>query len=572
MENTYLDATVVNNILNTKDVDKLIRFSSAFTRYYRNKPWETPLVKVEDFVGKAEIFSSKILSTKFPHSSPYHRDRSYSVEHSGHRKFFDYFPSLKFDFDGFIVAGGSATSRCYVNSSCHYEPIINQDADIFVLKTTEKECNAVEKNIENRIKAAGERGFLTIKNLYSTTLIGTREEDMEDGEKIQIIKRGYRNAAQVLAMFDLPSCKFGFDGNDFFCTLDGAIALHLGINIVDSEVASPSFWSRLKKYQGRGFIIICPPLEIQNIKTIKLSGVTLETFDDYKSTPFSVTADLKDKEISDYCDITINLKAHSSLILQSAIKHDAKGIYLLRKEGNLKYFTLDSDNFLRFNVYGYLLKILYTDWFNTRARTALRCEKKFKFYWGEIFYPKALELRAKIQAIVYEDSFDPSILNILIGMDLDMCHLNISECFTDYHELIKERAKELQDRIDNAYEEIKKEKWILENPGQQFRGAFNPTIVTPREFWSDVSAKKHQSWKPFSTVFKREQKFTLLCIRKYYPTSFPGFLPKDVFLELVKVGGYIDQEYLRDVFSTGNLNKSTGEQLQSHDYWSEDWW
>ena len=567
------------------DLETTIRASLGITRQYRKTPWLTPLVRISDIPTDL---------------APNHKPEDFGNIPVGHqtRNFVLYSPEeaesafvRKWDClydenipyrDEFMVAGGAVVGACI--SPTHYEE--GGDADIFILSPTQEGCTTIEKRIHTALKTVdedGEGGLRTEMNsIFALTMITNSEQ------KVQIIRRGYcahenGGMAQVLAMFDLSSCKFGYgrlgcEGpdchcerntrNEIFCTLDGAIALFHGINIVNWEVESPSFWSRMEKYSKRGFRVVYPGLNMTPGQIIRLQeGKVRLTSDGQGQVKLELFPVKYAKTESDYEGFQLNFsKINNKCILDAAVRKDPRGIYFYRKAGHdggwhaLKIRTLLKRK----------LRIVQPGELGTGVH--IPTEERFKFLWGPERYSEALILRAQILGAIAQflntknneldvllKDFHPGEASQQVGRDI---WDEIGRLRGEYIKLLKARAREVQDYINSVYSRIIEEKYLLEQPGQQFYGAFNKIIRNhPREFWTGaafVGDRKvvQECWKPFPTTLQRKQKFTLLCMRKFHPSCMFGnsWMANDIFWELVKDGGFIDQAYLRDVYETGLLD------------------
>ncbi|KAE8228645.1 hypothetical protein CF326_g6418 [Tilletia indica] len=80
----------------------------------------------------------------------------------------------------------------------------------------------------------------------------------ETGRKIQVILRGFKNPATVLASFDLdPACSF-FDGTEVWISPRAIRAFYTGFTTTTGAISS-SFAARIIKYAARGYGVLVRP-------------------------------------------------------------------------------------------------------------------------------------------------------------------------------------------------------------------------------------------------------------------------------------------------------------------------
>jgi hypothetical protein len=84
---------------------------------------------------------------------------------------------------------------------------------------------------------------------------------------IQIILRYYSSISEVLHGFDLGSSAVGYDGHTVYFTSLGKFSYEMMCNIIDTTRRSLTYERRLEKYFNRGFDIILPNLSMKDIKT-----------------------------------------------------------------------------------------------------------------------------------------------------------------------------------------------------------------------------------------------------------------------------------------------------------------
>jgi hypothetical protein len=91
-------------------------------------------------------------------------------------------------------------------------------------------------------------------------------DDTSHPVQLQVIFRCYSTISEILHGFDLGPSAIGFDGKDVWMTSLGRFAYEYGCMIVDSSRRSTTYEMRLVKYFKRGFDLICPDLDVEQVK------------------------------------------------------------------------------------------------------------------------------------------------------------------------------------------------------------------------------------------------------------------------------------------------------------------
>ncbi len=97
-----------------------------------------------------------------------------------------------------------------------------------------------------------------------------------DGRKYQIVLRLYRTPAEILHSFDVDACCVGFDGSSVLMTERARHAFDSMTNVVDFDLLSPSYESRLVKYMDRYFAIFIPGFDSAYLNHDSLLSISEE--------------------------------------------------------------------------------------------------------------------------------------------------------------------------------------------------------------------------------------------------------------------------------------------------------
>lgn len=165
-------------------------------------------------------------------------------------------PFLEYVFphENIIIAGGS--TGAFLNDSAF------NDVDFFIVgdNPTEEHIWDCANHIYSQILKwvstynAETRNSKLVDVKISTGVITLRFCNF----KVQIILRAFRNIAQVLHGFDVPSSSVGFDGQFTFFTKLSLISYKWNVNVVWVKYASTTYELRLVKYFMRGFALLMP--------------------------------------------------------------------------------------------------------------------------------------------------------------------------------------------------------------------------------------------------------------------------------------------------------------------------
>jgi len=137
----------------------------------------------------------------------------------------------------------------------HDEAFPGSDVDLFLYGLGAKEAEAKLVEIFEAVQAANPYPVISFRSAYAVTLVS-----QYPFRHIQIVLRLYNSPAEVLMGFDVDSCACGYDGQNVFVCQRTAIAFAAQANTVDMSRRSPSYEMRLSKYAERGFEVLVPTL------------------------------------------------------------------------------------------------------------------------------------------------------------------------------------------------------------------------------------------------------------------------------------------------------------------------
>jgi len=160
------------------------------------------------------------------------------------------------DWKNVIVAGGCISNT--LNRTCTKKNISDIDLFIYGLDEENAKIKITElvNSVENYCKDMFNTDLHILKNKFVISLIPHTITKRQ--HKVQIIIRLYKNIYEVLAGFDVDASAIAYNGRDIYLTKRSLNAFQTKYNVVDLSRRSPSYESRLYKYNKRGFGIYIP--------------------------------------------------------------------------------------------------------------------------------------------------------------------------------------------------------------------------------------------------------------------------------------------------------------------------
>lgn len=498
-----IDKKTLETILSHDD-ETIVRTSLAFVEYYRSRPWESPLVRLEDIpINKNDPSPFEEFMT-FPATEISHmRENRVS---SAKMKLIEEILHAKIP-KGTVVAGEAVA--CCVSYGHTGIAVV----DLFTFGGETREIEEILK----------EESYEFLRGLsfssYSTF----------DGDYIRINKPKYRSPAEIVANFPLSCCKFFISAKDenrgIYTTLDGAISLYHKINIVDWKNETPTLWHTLERWRRRGFTIICPCLEPSKSR-MKVIGAEIISGPKVGERVMPNLINLKE---------LIDDVHHDRNVIEAAINRDPLGIYLVYdKDDETDEKTNSNPEPNRYDALEVMKDVLKDSE-----------DPFYRMYSGDM-YVDLLKTKSNIdffrnllEACPNRDPF--AVQDEWCSEECCKGRISKFKKFKRIHKkLIAKRAEDVQQYLDGIYEKIENGGPCSDEKGYQ------TALTHPSEFWG-------RFWFPFSTAFCRREKFTVLGIWHFRRKEAPEFgrIPRDVLKYILRI---LDDTYVYDVLTTGLLS------------------
>ena len=171
-----------------------------------------------------------------------------------------------FNWNNVVIAGGSVFKSLMKIQNMN-------DIDIFIYG-----LNSIEEYTEKLYEILG-----SFDRIFSVSITRNSFSFFDNNsQKYQIILRAYKTKSEIIHGFDVDSCCILYDGKDFLCTKRFVYALTDMVNTIDFDRMSPSYESRLRKYNKLGFSIHIPSFDYTKIKENITDRVSF--FNRYKMT------------------------------------------------------------------------------------------------------------------------------------------------------------------------------------------------------------------------------------------------------------------------------------------------
>ncbi len=370
------------------------------------------------------------------------------------KAFFKQWPYLKNIFrthtgkPGVLIAGGSVCNTL-IDRSCYYI-----DVDIFLydmtLEEAEKETVRIFDIIED---VKGEKG------LY----VRTKNTITDKNTNVQIIFRLYKSKSEILHGFDLGSSAVGFDGQEVYFTSLSQFSYKYMCNIIDTSRRSTTYEQRLIKYLRRGFNIIVPEMDIEKV----IIGVNEMPY-----LTFNVCRTEGNK-------IILENKNHNPMIYPKGLTQSDYESCSEMNEDILYYINISrifNDEPL-WNI-SQDISSVFNDRFSINVKKV-----------NSIYESLVCKMKSKDYPVSAVKNYLPFTDEVLVFSRKMNCREII-----DYH------LKFLLEKIEKINSGTVKYpvEWIIENPGTQISGSFNPVMDKPGEWYGDF--RKKISYLPLKIV------------------------------------------------------------------------
>lgn len=390
------------------------------------------------------------------------------------QQFFKKYPYLKgINWDNLLVAGGCIGNFIYGNEA--------NDVDIFIwgldreqaTSKIEHVCETIHKNLEQgaiedikkrnkncqdpeEIPKSMSEKELELQYIRTRNSLTIQTEGNCHISGCQIIFRLYSSPSEILHGFDLGSSAIGFDGQNVWLTSLGKFAYEYGFNIIDTSRRSTTYEHRLRKYFGRGFEIIMPRLNIDSIST--------QVLDEYYGSDICKLP---------YLTFTYRDRQGNKIVLDK--------FYDRRRTGDSNYSDYAEDG----NEYGLFYtnvsRLLQKDF---KGIVYLADNYKEILYHPKCFTPSKIQyfydqlvtkfLGATFPSRTVEKYFTKETPETIFAMRNDK--EKIKQLAKDQIDIVLQLSRELASQ-DNSIP------WLVENPGTQLVGSFNPIIEDESQWY-----------------------------------------------------------------------------------------
>jgi len=196
-------------------------------------------------------------------------------------------------FRGHIVAcGGSIINTLinrFISPSYLEKKQKHSDLDLFFYDLNIEQANKMRMDIIHEIIKLWKSKYnndvfkIIIKRNEFVTSVYVFNESKILLVEYQLIHRIYPNISSIIGGFDIGACMLAYDGNEIYATPLGSWSIKNKSIIVDTKRRSTSYEHRLVKYFDRGFRIIFPGLNEEEIIFKRVIGSASETEEIFKS-------------------------------------------------------------------------------------------------------------------------------------------------------------------------------------------------------------------------------------------------------------------------------------------------
>lgn len=229
------------------------------------------LYRPHDLCEKVYTFNYPTIVAGHMHNGFIRNNKSFNEYTIIHRLYTTYPFIQRLDMTNIFIAGGSVSNAILGVSYV-------SDIDMFIYGVDTDDATQLVIKILKSLDSDKTLTYVNYrKSEYNITIHFTdnsinktnKFEKSCLGRTLQIIFRLYKTKSEILHGFDLGSSAVGFDGDRIYFTTLSKFAYEYGCNIVDTTRRSTTYEKRLVKYNKRGFMIIMPKFNINNIKLLR---------------------------------------------------------------------------------------------------------------------------------------------------------------------------------------------------------------------------------------------------------------------------------------------------------------
>ncbi|KAM3416213.1 hypothetical protein BST61_g7819 [Cercospora zeina] len=142
----------------------------------------------------------------------------------------------------------------------HEQIAVASDVDLFLYDLTEEQAIEKVRDIEKSIRDAILTETTTVRTKNAITIVSQYPT-----RHVQIVLRVYKSISEILTGFDVDCSCAAFDGKQVYASPRAIAAYITQINTIDLSRRSPSYENRLSKYARRGFEVYWPNLDRSRI-------------------------------------------------------------------------------------------------------------------------------------------------------------------------------------------------------------------------------------------------------------------------------------------------------------------
>ncbi|KAF2214146.1 hypothetical protein CERZMDRAFT_38359 [Cercospora zeae-maydis SCOH1-5] len=176
------------------------------------------------------------------------------------------------NWDNVVAAGSSVVtpllvvpqqhrgSKRALRQYYHEQIAVASDVDLFLYDLTEEQAIEKIREIEKSIRDAILTETTTVRTKNAITIVSQYPT-----RHVQIVLRVYKSISEILTGFDVDCSCAAFDGKQVYASPRAIAAYITQINTIDLSRRSPSYENRLSKYARRGFEVYWPNLDRSRI-------------------------------------------------------------------------------------------------------------------------------------------------------------------------------------------------------------------------------------------------------------------------------------------------------------------
>ena len=392
------------------------------------------------------------------------------------KKFYEKYPFLNgLDMNNLFVAGGSIGNIVKPTNSRS-----SSDVDFFIYGLSVEEANErIGQWVNNVLNCA--KKYVDSRDAdekykpgYDQTLDCEMIRNNNTllikicGSSLQLIFRLYKSKSEVLHGFDLGSSAIGFDGNNVYVTSLGKFCYEHSCNIIDSTRRSTTYEHRLEKYFKRGFNIVLPSLNL---------GLLRRNYFKYN--------------LSEVCELPHFVFTYSDIVGNKIIVKDFYNKY--SDTSDYKLEDIDEYNAFHTNMYNIVNNV---DFFYYTSTDITSSTDYMKYRKHEIL-SKGPRL-SKGSVISFYEVLKKDLNHSKIDVMKLKRYIPTEKASVIAKNMVEYSDSDYLENLINKQIQLTLEKvnvlkrknhseihWIVDNPGTQLCGSFNPIFKDESEWYGE---------------------------------------------------------------------------------------